>query len=1085
MSSLLGTPPQEMVCDACESRLQWDKATGKFRAAGQTRSSSATGGVAGTKRLLDAPAKSAPASPSSRPEPPPASHGSPPPASREFVELPTTATPGRLSPPPGTSPTPGTKGTAPPSKDLIGKILGGCEILEWVGRGGMGSVYRARQVSLDRQVAFKVIGEAVERDEGLLKRFEREAKTIAKFNSSRIVHVYEVGFDQGVHFITMEFISGGDLKAKTKELGRLTLEEAIRYIRQATEGLLAAERQLIIHRDLKPENLMLDANGEIKITDFGLAKTLQTDFTLTQMGDYLGTPIYMSPEQAQGLTLDHRSDMYSLGATFCYLLTGNPPYTGDTIYEILRKKAEFEFLDPRKMLEGEDFPEPICDIIRRMTALQPKDRYPSFQDLLEDLDRFLQGRPVEPGGRRRRSRAPLAVVAVLLVAGGLLGGAYYGGLIPPIGGTPPIAGDPGKTNSGESTANPLPIHGDGTATQSGNGQDPPLKTGPTTHEMEIARKAESERLAGEALTRFENRLNLGGDDALHADVRRILADPVHKDLRATLRGKLERIEVESKLLSEAKDYVQASSGLKASAFPFVELPAQWKEIQERLKVPEGAGSSLATYLRDQLSKRERNLQDLHEVAASAGLMAAQERVSSFRNRGVETAGFLADIESLVEAKKRLGGVFPGAKDRWEKAIPEAEIASLRAEIAARQEIEREIETLRGALAQAEGSFNPIQEGSDFTPEVEKKLRGDIDRIEQQAMALAKKDPRAPLQEHQEAVQRLQKRVQGWTDHVASLRHAQESFGARKLGEAAARLDAMQISGLKDKDATSLGRARTELVAGFQALREPLDLDQAKARFSKAAELVRGTPAAAYPAACLQRLEELQAIVAGKMAVVRGGDVLVRKKDEHKVRGFFIDRYEVSVAEFRQFVRQMAAVKSFPEVANLWASESDFQRYRGEPEYFATDKPQDRWPVEHVNYHQANAFVRAHKKRLFTVEEWWLAAKGRLQDGHQQDAASFNVNRTKLPVGVGEGGEGRLFPNHSSVHHLSGNAAEWTQPGTGQKDAVLIGGRYLDSGESYFTGERLQILALHEVRQGCGFRGIIRPDEFFEGLLPVE
>ncbi len=1084
MSSLLGSPPQEMVCQACGARLNWDTVFRRFRAAevrAATSPSDVTAPVGRVKAEASVSGAPVPKAPSRGGSQPAAGKS----AAANMVELPTTATPGRLSPPPSPSPTPGTGGAAPPSKDLIGQIIGGCEIIEWVGRGGMGAVYRARQVSLDRQVAFKVIGEAVERDESLLRRFEREAKTIAKFNSSRIVHVYEVGFDQGVHFIVMEFISGGDLKAKTKELGRLPPDDAIRYIRQATEGLLAAERQLIIHRDLKPENLMLDANGEVKITDFGLAKTLQLDFTLTQMGDYLGTPIYMSPEQAQGLTLDHRSDMYSLGATFCYLLTGNPPYTGDTIYEILRKKAEYEFLDPRKMLEGQDFPEAICDVIRRMTALQPKDRYPSFQDLLEDLDRFLQGRPVKSIGRPRRSRAPAAFALVLLVAGGLFAGAYYGGFIPSLGGgTVAVVLDSGKKKSGDLDP-PPPIHGAGTVTPLGNGEDPPPKSGLTAAEMETARKAQSERLAGEALTRFENRLTLGGDDALHADVRRILADPANKDLSATLRDQLVRIEVEAKLLSEAKDYVQSTAGLKASAVPFVDLPTQWKGVQDRLKVPEGAGPALATYLKEQLAKRERNLQDLHEVAASAELRTVQERVEPFRRREVDAAEFLADIDRLVEAKKRLNEVFSGAKDRWEKAVPETQIASLRVEIEKRQEVGRESDAIRGALTQADESFRPIQEGSDFTQEVEKKIRGEIDRIDEQVAALVKRDSYAPVKNHQAGVQKLRGRLQGWVDQVASLRRAQESFGARKLTDAAAKIDALLKSGLKDKDAASLGRAKLEMQAGFQALREALDLDLAKAKFVKAAELVHSTPAAAYPTACLQRLEELKTIVAGKMTAVPGGDVVIRKRDQRKVKGFFIDRWEVSVAEFRQFVRQMAGVKSFQEVADLWASEGDFVRYRVEPDYFASDKPQDRWPVERVNFHQANAFVRARKKRLFTVEEWWLAAKGRLQDGHQEEAASFDLNRTKMAVSVIEGGKGRMFPDHSSVHHLSGNAAEWTQPEKGQKEAVLIGGRYDDTVEGYFTGERQQALSLSDILAGCGFRGVIRPDEFFADLLPVE
>ncbi|MCA9580036.1 MAG: serine/threonine protein kinase, partial [Myxococcales bacterium] len=174
-------------------------------------------------------------------------------------------------------------------------------------------------------------------DPRMLKRFEVEARTVGKFNSANVVMVHDVGFEQGVHYLVMEFVQGKNLREHVKLLvgGRLPVGDALPLIRQACAGLNEARRLGVVHRDIKPDNLMLTDQGVLKIADFGIAKPVQDDFSMTLTSELIGTPLYMSPEQCQGgAAIDFRSDMYSLGATFFYLLTGEPPIRASSVYEL-------------------------------------------------------------------------------------------------------------------------------------------------------------------------------------------------------------------------------------------------------------------------------------------------------------------------------------------------------------------------------------------------------------------------------------------------------------------------------------------------------------------------------------------------------------------------------------------------------------------------------------------------------------------------------------------------------------------------------------------------------------------------------
>src|SRR6266851_8982452 len=215
-----------------------------------------------------------------------------------------------------------------------GTKLGPYEITAAIGAGGMGEVYRARDTRLGREVAIKVLPEALAKDADRLRRFEQEARTIAALNHPNILAIHDIGTHDGAPFLVSELLEGMTLREKL-ETGPLPVRRAIEYALGLAQGLAAAHEKGIVHRDLKPENIFITRDGRVKILDFGLAKLVrprpeQQDQTQTASGMALGTPAYMAPEQARGQVADHRSDIFALGAVLYEMLAGRRPFAGDT-----------------------------------------------------------------------------------------------------------------------------------------------------------------------------------------------------------------------------------------------------------------------------------------------------------------------------------------------------------------------------------------------------------------------------------------------------------------------------------------------------------------------------------------------------------------------------------------------------------------------------------------------------------------------------------------------------------------------------------------------------------------------------------
>jgi len=280
--------------------------------------------------------------------------------------------------------------------DLSGRELGGYRLVRRLGSGGMGDVYVAEQKSLGRRVAVKVLRPETLRHRGAVERFEREARAAAALAHGNIVQIHEVACVDGIHFLAEEYVAGPSLKAWLAARGPLDARQGLVVLAQVGAALGRAADQGVVHRDIKPENLLLSRSGEVKVADFGLARVAADDVELTQAGTTLGTPLYMSPEQGQGGTVDVRSDLYSLGATVYHLLAGRPPFSGPTGVSVVMAHIS----DPLVPLETlrPDLPPAVCGIVERLLAKEPAARFGTPAELVREVEEVAAA--VAPDWRR-------------------------------------------------------------------------------------------------------------------------------------------------------------------------------------------------------------------------------------------------------------------------------------------------------------------------------------------------------------------------------------------------------------------------------------------------------------------------------------------------------------------------------------------------------------------------------------------------------------------------------------------------------------------------------------------------------------
>ena len=336
---------------------------------------------------------------------------------------------------------------------MIGELIGGrYEIEELVGTGGMSSVYRARDSVLERRVALKVLHEHFSADPEYVERFRREARAIARLNHPNIVTVIDRGEFGKRQFIVFEHIPGENLKEVVEREGQLPVAQALALTHQIARGLAFAHQHGVVHRDVKPQNVLVDESGTAKVTDFGIARSLDPGEELTQTGTLLGTSDYIAPEQASGEPIDARSDQYSLGVLLYELLTGEVPYPADSFMAVAMRHLRDPVPSVRE--RRRDVPDRVDKIVARAMAKRPADRFPSTEAMMGAIEAALADtgegagrneatgvhsrieRPspsrsaARPGPRRRQRRrrfAPLLLALLVVGAGAIALGLILAG----------------------------------------------------------------------------------------------------------------------------------------------------------------------------------------------------------------------------------------------------------------------------------------------------------------------------------------------------------------------------------------------------------------------------------------------------------------------------------------------------------------------------------------------------------------------------------------------------------------------------------------------------------------------------------
>src|SRR5229473_218440 len=294
---------------------------------------------------------------------------------------------------------------------LVGKSLGQFRIVERIGAGGMATVFKAYQPTLDRYVAIKVLPAYHARDPIFLKRFVQEAKAVARLSHANIVTIHEFGEQEGITYIVMECVEGGTLKDRLKGGRAIPIAEAVDFMIQAADGLLCAHSNGIIHRDVKPANMLLRKDGHLLISDFGIAKMLEGTTNLTRVGTGIGTPQYMSPEQGTGQAVDRRSDIYSLGIVLFHCLAGKVSFTAENPLTITVKHMNDPL--PVEMLRKAGVPAPIEEVVVKMAAKAAQDRYQTTDELITALTSALAASHLSmPSRWRPGMSSPLQPVEV-------------------------------------------------------------------------------------------------------------------------------------------------------------------------------------------------------------------------------------------------------------------------------------------------------------------------------------------------------------------------------------------------------------------------------------------------------------------------------------------------------------------------------------------------------------------------------------------------------------------------------------------------------------------------------------------------
>jgi eukaryotic-like serine/threonine-protein kinase len=326
-------------------------------------------------------------------------------------------------------PTPAARKTAQPIRQQTGvgeqaataggpqkaaSVLGDYKLLKKLGQGGMGAVYKAERATDGQTVAVKVLSKELAGKRDFVARFQREARVMAKLHHPNVLECYDVGEAHGYHYIAIEYVEGGSIESWLKKVGRFSMGDALHIVLACARALQHAHELSLIHRDVKPDNVLLTVAGVVKLADLGLAKDTEEDVSLTKSGAGAGTPLYMAPEQARNVKhVDARADIYALGCMLYVFLTGQPPFQGETLVELISAKEKGKYPPMRR--HNDEVPSKLDLVVDKMLATKPELRYARCAEVIEALESFgLESRRLSflaPAEEEEEAVAPLAPAA--------------------------------------------------------------------------------------------------------------------------------------------------------------------------------------------------------------------------------------------------------------------------------------------------------------------------------------------------------------------------------------------------------------------------------------------------------------------------------------------------------------------------------------------------------------------------------------------------------------------------------------------------------------------------------------------------
>ncbi len=301
---------------------------------------------------------------------------------------------------------------------LVGQRMGGYKVIERVGRGGMGTVYKAEQIDLQRIVALKVIAAEHVKNKDFIEMFVHEARAAAKLNHTNIVQVYDVKKQNEVYYFSMEFVPGGSVQELLNKQRKIPVDQSVQMILDSARGFEYAHKKEIIHRDVKPDNLMISESGSIKIGDLGLAQRLGEKLSADDENSVIGTPHYIAPEQVLGRPADYRSDIYALGSTLYRMIAGFTPYQAPSVRELVNKKVREDAIPLHEAVAG--LPKRLGEICAKMMSRKPEERYQTMTDVLKDLEQFQRESTGQLAREATAGVETLANKKLLMAAVGLL-----------------------------------------------------------------------------------------------------------------------------------------------------------------------------------------------------------------------------------------------------------------------------------------------------------------------------------------------------------------------------------------------------------------------------------------------------------------------------------------------------------------------------------------------------------------------------------------------------------------------------------------------------------------------------------------